>query len=212
MSRLLIKSLRTAILLAVLAVPAAAQFRNGTLRNGELRSTFTNAPVIVGACDTTTDSAIFDDTAAGAYTTMLIAGSSYGSPYTGTQFTTSASKVITELRLWCWDDGTDFGSIIAQIYTDSANTIGSAIAGTSATVAGTSIPNGVANGAVVNFTLASTYTLSAGTYWLVFKSTGHNDALFQTRSQFSGSTRRYFDGSAVQTDGYLRAALYGCDP
>lgn len=115
------------------------------------------------------DSAIFDNTGISSDSNDYIDSSNAA----GRRFTIASEKNITRYKINL-EDANHAGRVIAQLYTDSSGTIGSAITGTDVYKDNTLIPFG--SFSVIEFNLTTPHALSPGTYWLVLKT--ENTGLF----------------------------------
>lgn len=147
--------------------------------------------------------AIFDDTAITKAGNLYLAQTNIAA----VQFTISETVTITEYKASLQDlNGT--GSMVLQMYTDSSNSIGSAITGTDVSVGHASISD--ASEGIVTFTLGTPKTgVTAGTYWL--KLTASSGAAFLGTYQYSpaGNKRILIDQTTYYDNCYIAAGVWG---
>ena len=125
---------------------------------------------------------------------------------TAWQFTLASTTCVTGLYVNCSNAGSEEET--AYIYTNSSNAPGTAVDGCSCT-----IQTGTSKADVFG-AFASTVTLSAGTYWVVFTASTPNNCATGADSSGTGA-HMYYDGGwqdADQAGYYWRMGVYGCTP
>jgi hypothetical protein len=152
------------------------------------------------SCTTSNDSAFVTDTISGYSNANEVIWLAY-------KFTTATTKCVTGAYFHCTDGGTSTGATM-EIYTDAGGNPGSIVsAGYTSTVA--NLPDTEAD---VEFAFASTQTLAAGTYWMVWKCASTNVTYYYS----SGGTGWKYStdsGSSWSSSSYHRqAGVNGCDP
>ena len=157
------------------------------------------------SCSTSTDEAIFDDTAIGGGADQAL---TLGAPWAGRQFTTATTKTITEYAIFVCDVNRT-GSLVMSIYEDNAGSRGDIVPGTSVTISNTEISDCTTD-EVQLFTLSVPKTnLASGTYWLVAEL---SESSFVIQYAASSGKRSYFQAASGYINGYtLKMGVWGCD-
>jgi hypothetical protein len=150
----------------------------------------------VGTCSTSTDGPLFDFTGTTPITDKFI----YENYFQATQFTATGTDV-TEYEINIVTV-TVAGNLTMQLYTDSSNSIGSAITGTDVTLS-------VSTTGIKTFTLSSMYSsLVPGTkYWMKASVVGSPSFRANSVSNLGG---RYWNGEGYYDDLAHQMAVLGC--
>lgn len=129
--------------------------------------------------------------------------------YGANKFSITGSYTITKYVI-SLKDVNDLGNAVAALFDDDGGSpsqmTGSAITGTSVTVAMSTVPS---SDTLVTFTLATPKTGVSGTKWLRVTATG-TDVTYYTNFRASNGVRVYAVADGYQDSWALVSAVYGC--